>query len=148
MRRIQQPWTLFMRRKKMCFLKFVSLFWKKYYRCRVLKTYFFPFVREEISKMMKMKILMPFLRKSPYLSDCQANRLFYNIASLTTQNVSSRSRAREPRIYYTTYILYTYMYIYMVLVLYIGFSACLHELDSRPIFFFVLGNDYTIEPLP
>ena len=40
------------------------------------------------------------------------------------------------------------MYIYMVLVLYIGFSACLHELDSRPIFFFVLGNDYTIEPLP
>ena len=47
-----------------------------------------------------------------------------------------------------TYILYTYMYIYMVLVLYIGFSACLHELDSRPIFFFVLGNDYTIEPLP
>ena len=85
-------------KKKMCFLKFVSLFWKKYYRCRVLKTYFFLFVREEISKMMKMKILMPFLRKSPYLSDCQANRLFYNIASLTTQNVSSRSRAREPRI--------------------------------------------------
>ena len=147
MRRIQQPWTFFMRRKKMCFLKFVSLFWKKYYRCRVLKTYFFPFVREEISKMMKMKILMPFLRKSPYLSDCQAysTTLHYLLLKMLAAEVEQESPGYS---ILHTYILYTYMYIYMVLVLYIGFSACLHELDSRPIFFFVLGNDYTIEPLP
>jgi len=135
-------------RKKNVFFEICIVVLEKVLSLSSAKDLLLSFCQKEISKMMKMKILMPFLRKSPYLSDGQANRLFYNIASLTTQNVSSRSRAREPRIWYTTYILYTYMYIYMVLVLYIGFSACLHELDSRPIFFFVLGNDYTIEPLP
>ena len=70
------------------------------------------------------------------------NLVFYNIASLTTttQNVSSSiARAQQSTIY-----LYMPIYIYTnyIHTLYIGFSACLHELDSRPIFFFVLGNDY------
>ena len=46
-----------------------------------------------------------------------------------------------PAAQYTTYIIY-YIDQLHTYILYIGFSACLHELDSRPIFFFVLGKLY------